>query len=164
MADSADSYNYIVVHRGNPGYDLFTWASVDVLQAITGESAEKILADEAKKKAGWKPISDEEVLKPGGRLYQTYQEVAQNIRRTIVAEVEKSPRNPRRIIRALAAQVLECHVDFRKNLVEKFGEEHETVVFLDKQVASIKREFPDLASSMAEEIKFLMTLLKGGAA
>jgi hypothetical protein len=64
-------------------YEVFTWASLDTLSIITGHSKEVILLDPNKRH--WKLITDDDVLKPSGRLYQTYQEVCTNIRREAIA-------------------------------------------------------------------------------
>ncbi len=68
-------------------WDLFQWASLDVLSILTGNPPETILADPGKK--AWRLIPDDEVLTPGGRLYPTYQIVSTTIRREAIAAMDK---------------------------------------------------------------------------
>ena len=128
-------------------YDLFTWASLDVLSIITGDTPEQILRDPGKKH--WKLIPDHEVLRPGGRLYPTYQEVATSIRREAIANLAKSPDNPREYLRPVAAHFIESH---RKVRAEAQAEGMTDVVKrLDDAMATIQGMFPNLGS-IAQEL------------
>ena len=102
-----------------------------------------MLAD--KEKQGWKPVADDEVIKPTGRLYPTYQEICTQIRREVIASMEKDPiKHPRRMLRPWAAQFIESHARVREEAVR----ENVTAVIdaIDQQVTSIRKFFPDLGS------------------
>src|ERR1051326_4373198 len=101
----------IVIARGNvlkgpppPDYgEVFMWASLDVLQILSGDTAERILAE----KKDWKLIPDDDVLKPSGRLHATYQEIATTIRREAIQNVRGD--FSRNYLRPIAARFVESH-------------------------------------------------------
>ncbi len=109
-------------------YQLFQWASIDVLKILTGDTAETILADPTK--TGWKQIPDEDVLLPVGRLHKTYQTIATTIRREAIAPMDKSPDNPRELLRPIAVVFLKSHVKTRTRL--KADGETEIVARIDE--------------------------------
>jgi hypothetical protein len=133
-------------------YDVFTWASIDVLKAITSESEQQIRAE----KKDWKEISDDDVLKPGGRLYATYQEIATNIRRNVIARMEEDSDSPRKVLRVLGAQVVAAHAKLREEAVAKEGKNSAMVRFLDSQVATIRKLYPDLATPAVENLRYVL--------
>lgn len=128
-------------------YEVFQWASLDVLPIITGHSVEQILSDPKKK--GWKVIPDDDVLKPGGRLHATYVEIATTIRREAIKAVEKDPDASRRYLRPVGAMFIENHTKVRAEAVAEglTG----VVERLDEAMATIQAMFPNL-SDMDTEI------------
>jgi hypothetical protein len=121
-------------------YDVFQWASLDVLKTLTGDDEETILADPGKK--SWKKIADDDVLKPGGRLYPTYQTIATTIRREAIAAMENKANHPRQYLRPLAVRFLESHTKVSRE-AEAEGLT-DIVERLDEAVATIRIMFPDL--------------------
>lgn len=127
-------------------FDIYTWASLDVLQILLGVPKEELLKDESKK--GWTIISDDEVLKPGGRLYDTYMEVCSVIRRDAIRHLNSDPSGPRRYLRPIAAAFLDSH---KLTLTEARAEGRMDVVAnLEKVMGSITGMFPDLKSIEGE--------------
>jgi hypothetical protein len=127
-------------------YDVFQWASLDVLKTLTDDSAETILADPGKKH--WKLITDDDVLKPTGRLYTTYQTIATSIRREAIAAMEKQPHHPRHYLRPLAARFLEAHIKVRAEAELEGLTDH--VVRIEEAEETIRDMFPDLEDVEAE--------------
>src|SRR5437588_7056530 len=68
------------VRPPKPYWELFQWAATDVMARLTGKPKATVLKDK-----GWPAIGDDEVLRPGGRLYPAYQATATNVRRTAIA-------------------------------------------------------------------------------
>jgi hypothetical protein len=126
-------------------YEVFQWASLDVLQILTGDSVEKILSDPGKK--GWRDIPDNEVLKPGGRLYQVYTEIATCIRRDAIKNL-KADANPRIHMLPFARQFLEANKQVRAKAIEDGNVE--LLSFLDKSDTTIRIMFPTLAEEHIE--------------
>jgi len=94
-------------------YDIFIWAASDALSIITHESVPAIL-----KTRGWKVVSDDDVLRPTGRLHATYQTISLSIRREAIASMEGHQENPRRYSRKIAEQYLK---DYRQQLADMDG-------------------------------------------
>jgi hypothetical protein len=126
-------------------YDVFTWAAIDVLRIITGDSVDKILSDPTKK--GWREIPDAEVLKPGGRLYQCYTEVATSIRRDAIKNLREE-NNSRANMLPFARQFLEANKKVRAEALEKG--DADLLAFLDKSDLTIRTMFPALAEDHIE--------------
>jgi hypothetical protein len=129
-------------------YEVFQWASLDTLSILSGEPPEQIVKDPEKQAHGWKIIPDDEVIKPGGRLYPTYQEVATHIRRTAIAAMEKQPHHPRELLRPLAARFIESHAELRTQAQAEGLTE--IVARLDEAIRTIRAMFPDLGSTEQE--------------
>lgn len=123
-------------------YDVFQWASLDTLAILSGDPPEKIIKDPEKQANGWKIIPDDEVIKPGGRLYPTYQEVATHIRRTAIQAIEKQPHHPRELLRPLAKIFLENHTLVRTTA--EAGGLTEVTEAIDQGIRTIHAMFPDL--------------------
>ena len=121
-------------------YDVFTWAGLDVLRIVTGDTTEKILSDPGKNH--WRVIADDDVLKPGGRLYTTYVEIATTIRRDAIANLDKAV-NPRARLLPFARQFLEANKRARATAVEDGNAD--LLAFLDKSDLTIRTMFPTLA-------------------
>ena len=134
-------------------YEIFQWAGVDVLKTLTGDSAEAILADPGKQ--NWKKIEDDEVVKPGGRLYPTYQNVCTSIRRYAIAALENSHKHPRNYLRPYAAQILEGYAKIRREAVA--DRLPDIVTALDVTAASIRSMYPDL-KDLDTELEALKSL------
>jgi hypothetical protein len=127
-------------------YEVFQWASLDVLSTLSGDTVEEILRDP--NKSHWKLIPDDDVLQPAGRLYPTYQIMATSIRREAIAAFNQDPRHPRELLRPLAAVFVESHA---KVLAEAEAEGLEPVAkALREALRTIQGMFPDL-KTMAEE-------------
>lgn len=120
-----------------PYREIFEWATVDVLSMLTGDTPEEV-----RKAKKYPYVSDDEVLKPGGRLHSTYQEIATSLRRTVIAAMENAPDNPREYLRPLAAHFVRSH---HRHLAEAEG--HGDTELVDKirdTIATIEGMFPDL--------------------
>jgi hypothetical protein len=123
--------------------DIFRWASLDTLSIIQGYSRAEVLA--AKAKQGWTDISDEDVVKPGGRLYPTYQKICTQIRRESIAAMEREPINhPRSFLRPWAAQFLQMNQKVRAEAAQE--NLTDVVALVDEHIANIHTMFPDLGS------------------
>jgi hypothetical protein len=131
-------------------YDVFTWASIDVLKQLTHRTEDDIRTDDNKK--DWKRISDEEVVKPGGRLYPTYQEVCTSIRRTAIAAMDERPNNPRVMLRPIAARFIQAHKKVRPEAIQAGLTDVATA--LDRQIELINKMFPDLGTLDEEVTRF----------
>ena len=83
----AAMYNTITNFAPPEFIDVFRWAAIDVLAVLQGITPEEVLRDPTKK--GWRIIEDDEVLKPSGRLYSTYQTIATSLRREVISSMEK---------------------------------------------------------------------------
>jgi len=129
-------------------YEVYTWASIDVLKQLTHRTEEDILSDDNKKK--WKHIPDDEVLKPGGRLYPTYQEVCTTIRRTAIEAMDQRSNNPRVMLRPLASRFLDAHKRVRPEAIA--AGLTDVATGLDRQIDLISKMFPDLGT-MEEEVE-----------
>lgn len=130
-------------------YEVFTWASLDVLSILTGDSKETILKDPGKK--DWKLILDDEVLRPSGRLYKTYQEMATSIRRDAIENLRNQEDDPRRYLRPVAALFVESH---RKVKAEAVAEGLTGLVErLDGAIGVITTMYPDLQGLEAEAFR-----------
>jgi hypothetical protein len=122
-------------------WEVFQWASLDVLSILTGVTPEEALKDPSKK--GWKLILDDEVLKPGGRLYQSYQEIATSIRREAIAYMNNSPDHPRAYLRPLAKRFLESNAELRASAAAE-GDTR-VLSYIEESDRTIRKMFPDLA-------------------
>lgn len=127
-------------------YEVFQWASLDVLEILLGTPPEQSLKDPTKK--GWKLITDDEVLKPTGRLYTTYQTIATSIRREAIAAMDTQANHPRKLLRPIAARFIEAHTQVRRE-AEAEGLSH-VVQQLDEAVVTIRGMFPDLGDLATE--------------
>jgi hypothetical protein len=127
-------------------YDVFQWASLDVLKTLTGDSEETILANPGKRH--WKKIANDEVLKPSGPLYSTYQTIATSIRREAIAAMDQQANHPRNLLRPIAARFIEAHTQVRRE-AEAEGLSH-VVQQLDEAVVTIRGMFPDLGDLATE--------------
>ena len=142
----------IVIACGNilqgaspPEYlQIFQWASLDVLSIITGHTPETILADPSKKH--WKRIPDEDVLRPGGRLYKTYETIATSIRREAIAAMAGRSDNPRELLRPLAVVFLKSHLKTRARLEEAGSPE--IIARLDETCQVIRSMFPGIDDAL----------------
>jgi hypothetical protein len=136
----------IVAAMGNlhkewaPGeyYDVFTWASVDVLGTLMGSTP-----DELRKEKGWSSVSDADVIQPGGRLYPTYVEMATEIRRFAIASLKgDSEGNPREYLRPLGVYFLKAHLQVQAR-AEKDGRA-DVAKQLNEIIATIRTMFPNI--------------------
>ena len=131
----------IVQGTSPPEYwEVFQWASLDVLQQITGQTVEQILADPSKK--GWRKIDDAEVVQPGGRLYPTYQEICTNIRRESIAANSANPDHPRTLLEPFAKLFLEGNAAAR--VEAEMSGERRVVEMIDDSTRTILKMFPNL--------------------
>jgi hypothetical protein len=122
-------------------FELFQWATLDMLSIIAGISPEDVLKDPTKK--GWKLIPDDEVLRPGGRLYETYQTVATSIRREAIRHMNDSPDHPRALLRPLAKRFLESNAELRASAAAE-GDTR-MLSYIEESDRTIRKMFPDLA-------------------
>ncbi len=121
-------------------YEVFQWAALDVLQEITGDSAEKILADPGKKH--WRKIPDAEVVQPGGRLYSTYQTVCTTIRRESISVSTDNPDHPRALLQPFAKLFLEGNA--RARLEAEMEGQPRVIEMIDDSTRTILAMFPNL--------------------
>lgn len=85
-------------------YQVFCWASVDVLAHMTQQTPASI-----RKAKGWPEITDADVVKPGGRLHPTYVKIATDIRRMIIATFKGDAKNPREGLVPLGVFFIKSH-------------------------------------------------------
>lgn len=123
-------------------WEIYTWASVDVLRILSGDTAEQILAE----KENWKPIADDEVLKPSGRLYETYQTIATTIRREAIRNVKGG--FSRHFLRPLAARFIESHRYHRDEALA--GHDLEMAARTTEHIDRIDAMFPRLGTVIQE--------------
>ena len=121
-------------------YSVFQWAALDVLQEITGHTAEKILADPGKKH--WRKIPDADVVQPGGRLYETYQTVCTTIRRESISVSTDNPDHPRALLQPFAKLFLEGNAKAR--LEAEMSGEPRVLAMIDDSTRTILSMFPEL--------------------
>jgi len=125
-------------------YEVFQWAALDVLQEITGHTAEQILADPSKKH--WKRIPDAEVVQPGGRLYAAYQTVATTVRRESISVNTDNPDHPRALLQPFAKLFLEGNA--RARLEAEMSGELRVIQMIDESTRTILAMFPDLRADV----------------
>ncbi len=118
-------------------FDVFTWASVDVLATLQQRSPQSVR--EEKK---WPEIPDADVLKPGGRLHATYVTIATEIRRQVIASIKDSPDNPREQLLALAVFFLKSH-ELEQARAIKNGRA-DTAQEIQQVINNIRTMFPDI--------------------
>jgi len=121
-------------------WEIFCWATVDVLKTLSGKTEKQILAEPNRQ--DWKLISDDEVLKPGGRLHSAYQDIATSLRREGIKVLKEDIDDPRKYLRPIAASFLETHQKIRNEAVLEglTG----VVERIDTALEMIGRMFPDL--------------------
>ena len=126
---------------GNPA----ARAATDVLLKLTGDPPAIVL-----KHKDWPAISHDDVLRPGGRLYPTYQEVATHIRRQAIGHLDGAPENPRVNLRPLAEFFIRRYSEL---LAEAEGEREEPVIAaLKTSLETIRGMFPDLTEQVKAEV------------
>lgn len=130
-------------------WELFTWASLDVLTTLTGRTKEQLLEDPQRK--DWPLIEDDEVIRPGGRLWTCYSEVATQLRRGAISAEREEALEPRKLLRPVAAQFLEHH----EKVLEELKHENlpELATRINKHVAIIKAMYPDLGTVEEEVVR-----------
>jgi hypothetical protein len=125
-------------------WEIFMWASLDTLQTLTGDSPEAILAE----KVDWKLIKDEEVLRPSGRLFAVYTEIATTIRREAIQNVRVD--YSRHYLRPIAARFVQEH---RRHREEALAERDLPMAkTLTTHIDRIEAMFPGLRS-IEQELK-----------
>ena len=123
--------------------ELFQWATADVLCILTGDTPEATF-----RAKGWPLITDDDVLRPTGRRYATYQDTATRLRRSVINEMEGAPDNPRVNLRPLAAHFLEMHEKF---LAEARAEGLDHLVKpTEDAIATIRGMYPGLRGGIEE--------------
>jgi hypothetical protein len=85
-------------------YEVFCWASTDVLSTLMRRKPDAI-----RKENGWPDVSDEDVVKPSGRLNPTYVTIATEIRRASAGAIKGDPESPREFLRPLGVHFLMAH-------------------------------------------------------
>ncbi len=149
----------IVVAMGNTAkglnpeefFEVFTWAAVDVLRQLTGDTADEIRAGKS-----WKLISDDDVLRPSGRLYETYQTTATTIRREAI---KQSRRPTRDFLRPVAAEFRDKH-RVNRELALSAGE-LEIAKATSLAIDRIEAMFPGLESPETEFARFRRLNVEG---
>ena len=131
----------------DPYYQVFHWASIDVLAHLSGDPKEKIW-----KEKGWNPVEDADVLTPGGAYYAAHQEISTHLRREAIAGLKGQEDHPRRYLRPLAAAFVGSHRKARDKCLA--DGETELAARLDEQIETILAMFPDLGDS-ADEAELL---------
>ena len=123
-------------------YEIWTWASTDVLVKIMGSRP-----DDIRKEKGWPVVLDADVLKPGGRLFPTYVEMATSIRRTAIGMEAGRPSSPREVLLPMAKALYEAGEEHLK-AAETSGDAAYLQRVRDGQ-ATILGMFPVLAAAVA---------------
>ncbi len=147
-AEIVVAMNNCITDEVPEGYrKVFDWASVRVCAELEGLT----LADAATK-LKCDLIPDDAVLKPRGQYYNTYVEIAQNLRRTTVAAL-----HPTKTAKAIAAvtglNLLEAIQIMQKKLTP--GDNAEEAAHLEQLAATIERSIMSyqefVRNQMAEE-------------
>jgi hypothetical protein len=123
-------------------YDIYQWASLKVIEELSGTKPEEVLNDPSK--ANWRLIPDADVLEPGGRLYATYQIICTNIRRESIAQSEANPDYPRTLLKPFARLFLEGNAKARRE-AELSGADPRVFEMIDESTRIILSMFPDLS-------------------
>lgn len=126
-------------------WKLYQWATLHTLSTLYGISIAEVMKDPDK--AGWPVIGDDDVLKPGGSLYETYQEVTTSLRRASIAALENAPEHPRVFLEPLARHLIKQHNEMIRHA--KDAGQEEVATHLEGVVASIHAMFPQLAKAEA---------------
>jgi hypothetical protein len=118
-------------------YEVFCWASTDVLQQVTGETADAIRKDKK-----WPAIPDADVVGSGGRFNAIYTIIVTEIRRTAIAALKDDPEAPRAYLRPVGAHFLRSHIKVRDQ-AERDGKS-DVVARLQRSIDIIQTMFPEL--------------------
>jgi hypothetical protein len=124
-------------------YEVFCWAATDVLSTLMRRRPADI-----RKEKGWADISDEDVVKPSGRLNPTYVTIATEILRASAGTIKGDPENPREYLRPLGAHFLMAH----RRVLANAERDGKTAVAaqLRETVATIAAMFPGIDRTVAE--------------
>jgi len=77
--------------------DLYIWATVNAVAKRDGKTAQDVWHGLFGGNLGMgRPIEDREVLEPGGRLYETYREIAHDVRRRVISQQAERDRGVKR--------------------------------------------------------------------
>lgn len=125
-------------------YAIFGWASCDVWRQLRLDVDIEAMREER----GWAVIEDDDVLRPGGKYHATYITIATNIRRNARDAHQGILRNPRVLLRPIAAQFLEIHAAMLKQ-AEAEGQT-EQAGSIRNAISTIRGMYPDLNSSTEE--------------
>jgi hypothetical protein len=144
----------IVVGMGNrhqkdcpePFWEVFQWAAVDVMSQVR-----HLRPEEIRKEHGWDSvITDDDVIKPNGRLYGTYIEVVACLRQAAIGWQRDDPRAPRAMLKPLAQHFLNLNT---AHLAEARLEPAAQwlVKYIENSIATIKDMYPDLVAEAVDE-------------
>lgn len=91
-------------------FEVFRWASADAFGKLMGIPPARYC-----ERQEWTRVpTDDDVLKPGGRFNNTYQKLADTIRRTAIGGIKNDPNAPRTMLRPLAEHFLQIHYQARR--------------------------------------------------
>ncbi len=136
--------------------ELFQWAATDVLSILLNKPREDVIKSRKGNKEihrDWKLISDDEVVKPGGRLHDAYMRVVTSLRRGALARLDL-PEKPRDWLKPTAAVLIESHVkwleDAKKDMAkaeadnddERATDALDRIEMFEKIIARLERAFP----------------------
>ena len=127
-----------------PFFEVFQWATVDVQATLTDKTPAEI-----RQERNWPEILDSDVIRPGGRLNATYQQIATLIRREVIAAMRENPRAHRKLLKPFASDMLELN---QKLIAEAKAEGTPAVIEpLERTTGAIYQMFPDLKAEKAGE-------------
>jgi hypothetical protein len=94
--------------------EIFNWAAIDVLSALEGKPKDHYWTERK-----WAVVTDDDVIKPSGRLYATYVEMATYIRRMTNNWLKDRPDHPRKLMEPVAKTLLDSWRLVRQRLAER---------------------------------------------
>jgi hypothetical protein len=138
-------------HMPTEYYEVWAWASIDVLQHLSGESP-----DEIRKAKKWPLIFDNDVLRPGGRLHATYTEIATSIRRVGIDSIKGEDANPRVRLRPLALVLLRSHQKYIQEASREVASREAVLQAeaVESAIGRIRRMFPDITQAEVDALDF----------
>lgn len=121
-----------------PDWEVFRWAAADAMSKLLGISPARYCDNQE-----WTSVpKDDDVLKPGGKYNETYQKLADTIRRAAIGGLKGDPDAPRAMLRPLAEHFLQMHYQIRRE-AENQGRP-ELVASITEAIRVIQAMYPGL--------------------
>jgi hypothetical protein len=118
--------------------EVFRWAAIDVLSILENKPKAQFWTERK-----WAVITDDDVIKPSGRLYAAYVEMATYIRRQSNAFLKDRPDNPRKLMEPVAKSLLDSWRTVRKRALAR-PEMAEVKPSIDEATQIVEHMYPGL--------------------